>query len=295
MPTQAQEIATLKEQVAELQLMLGTKFLGMSSAQLASELKPENELPGGRYPYILSDFQLHTAIDSMQGAPSVPPPVDNQIPLPRDVLPLVPADGKKVGTVDMRPTNSVLLDDAKIASMESQGAQVFANPVQFDGPVGMGGPPIAGHPLTMRKSGEVIFLSKVLSANTQNKTGDVWRAASVSGVNEYDDGTRLIRGGFWHNGILHRVQSIIDIFGFDSAGTVSKSHEDYSKPQVERCQDWIVREDAEAREIVLVACRAGWGARIAASSDTTNMNNSENDGKPNFDRSAQVIEPLPLA
>lgn len=237
------------------------------------------------YIAILTGSQAAQSTPTQPAAPPAMPPTSANQQTGSTVVAPVPASGTAVR--DMRDTVSVLLDDAKIASMEAQGVQVFDSPVQFNGPVGMGGPPLDGHPLVMRKGGEVIALSKVASANTQNKTGDVWRAGSCSIVNEYDNGSRMIRGGFWHNGILHRVQDIIDIYGFDSAGTVSKSHEDYSKPEVERSQDWIVREDFDAKEIVLVACRAGWGARIAASTQTTN-NLNEN----NFDRSVQIIAPL---
>lgn len=59
-PTQAQ-YDSLKARVAALEQVLGTSFLGKTSGQLQLELKPANELPGGKYPYILSDYQLRTS------------------------------------------------------------------------------------------------------------------------------------------------------------------------------------------------------------------------------------------
>lgn len=62
-PLQAQtaQIDSLKARVEVLEQILGKVFLGKSSDQLAAELKPANELAGGKYPYLLSDYQLRVA------------------------------------------------------------------------------------------------------------------------------------------------------------------------------------------------------------------------------------------
>jgi hypothetical protein len=201
------------------------------------------------------------------------------------VLPLVPKMG--TATPMMRDTSSTLVTDP--ASLDVQPDQRFGN-VQVDS-IGFGGPPIRGCAAAIRKGGEIVYLEKVPSASTQEKSGDKIRSGVFS-INAYDNGMRLIRGGFWVGGVLHRTQPVLDIFGFDSAGTVSKSSEDYSKPQVEKCQDWIVAMDWVAKKIKITACRAGWGVDICASSESTNYLNDPNDGRPNFNRSAEIIEPL---
>ena len=57
---------TTEERLDRMEKMLGVKFLGMDSAQLKAELKPENQLDGGRYPYMLSDYQLHVGVDEVK-------------------------------------------------------------------------------------------------------------------------------------------------------------------------------------------------------------------------------------
>jgi hypothetical protein len=64
-PTQAQ-YDSLAARVVTLEQILGKIFLGKTSDQLAPELKAANELPGGRYPYILSDYQLRVGLAQIQ-------------------------------------------------------------------------------------------------------------------------------------------------------------------------------------------------------------------------------------
>jgi hypothetical protein len=56
-PTQAQ-YDSLQSRVVTLEQILGKIFLGKTSAELQAALVPANELPGGKYPYLLSDYQL---------------------------------------------------------------------------------------------------------------------------------------------------------------------------------------------------------------------------------------------
>lgn len=58
--TQAQHDSAIAR-IAVLEKMLGKEHLGKAAAELQAALVPANELPGGKYPYILSDYQLRTA------------------------------------------------------------------------------------------------------------------------------------------------------------------------------------------------------------------------------------------
>jgi hypothetical protein len=287
--TDAEKIAELQEAVSRLEAAVGMAYA--VKAPTDADLKPENELPSGRYPLLLSDYQIRKHgiapmqedISELQSRPPTqPPPPEASNP----VLPLVPAEGTAVR--EMRNTSSVVVTDENATNAVPE--QVFGR-TQFNGEVGIGGPPVEGMDLTLRGGGEILMLDRVPAQDTQEKDGDRLRAMVVS-MNRYDNGFRLIRGGWWKNGVLHRVQNVIDIFAMDSAGWVSKSVEDYSKPQVERCQDWIVKpyDDARGKGYEFVVCRAGYGARVSGSTRTTNMNNPEN-----FNRSAEILEPLPGA
>lgn len=58
---------TLEERVAFLEQIIGTKFVTQrDTGSLAAELKPENELPTGQYPYILSDYQIRIGIAKIE-------------------------------------------------------------------------------------------------------------------------------------------------------------------------------------------------------------------------------------
>lgn len=214
------------------------------------------------------------------------------------VLPLVPALPGDVAEPMMRDTVSAVLGDGEF---DVTPARVFDGATQINGEVGLGGPPIKGYALALRTGGEIAYLDTVPEQDTQEGRGAPGsgprRRAMVVSMNPYDNGFRLVRGGLWIDGMLRRVQDVIDIFGFDSSGWVSKSTEDYSKPQVEKCQDWIIKPgiDEEGPYYELVVCRAGYGARISASSQTTNYLNDPNDGEPNFNRSAKIIASLPGA
>jgi hypothetical protein len=59
-PVSAQtKVDSLEARIAVLEQMLGKAFLGRPIVQ--EDLIPTNELPGGKYPYLLSDFQLRTS------------------------------------------------------------------------------------------------------------------------------------------------------------------------------------------------------------------------------------------
>lgn len=55
-------LAAAEQRIAVLEQILGQAFLGLTSSELAARLTPANELPGGRYPYILSDYQLRIGL-----------------------------------------------------------------------------------------------------------------------------------------------------------------------------------------------------------------------------------------
>lgn len=260
-----------------------------------SDIGPHNELPSGRYPLFLTDYQLRLqgiapmsdAISDLRARVSAVEARPQSASV--QVLPLVPASG--TATPMMRPTNSVLITDT--TAYDANVTERFGN-VQADS-IGVGGPPIRGYPLALRKGGEVVYLEgNVPEQETQEKSGPRNRAGAFS-INRYDNGMRMIRGGFWVDGVLQRVQPVLDILGFDGAGTTSKSTEDYSKPVVERCQDWIIAMDWGRRKLMLTVCRAGWGVEVCGSTETTNYLNDPNDGRPNFNRSAEIIATLPGA
>jgi hypothetical protein len=281
-------------------------------------LKPENQLPGsGRYPVVIEGYQGRLQFDELLGeggiiaqlwaaltardtiignlAQQVQQLQQNQGgstggSVVGTILPL--AAGDDVAEPMMRDTVSRMLVPSEV---ELDPVETLTGPLQLMGEVGIGGPPIRGVALALRSGGEIVHLRRVASPDTQEKDGDRDRCMVLS-MNDYDNGFRMIRGGFYgEDGLLHRVQDVIDIFAMDSAGTVSKSTEDYSKPQVEKCQDYIIAMDWVKSEVVVTACRAGWGVRAAASSQSTNYLNDPNDGEPNFNRSVLLIEPLPGA
>jgi hypothetical protein len=280
------------------------------------DLIPENTLPSGRYPLILADYQIRLSgippleskiaalearcadlervnevqatriVELQEQVGNVPAPSVN-------VLPLVAAEGTAVReTRDLKK----LREDGWVKTFDANALRLDAEQHHghhaFLGKVAIGGQPLdldAG--LQVNGGGEVLFYSRVPEAKTQEKNGDRTRLGVVS-FNPYDNGVRFIRGGAWKNGVMHHNPDdpVVHILAMDSSGWVSKSREDYSKDTAEKCQDYIIKEDDERKEYVFVVCRAGWGARIAASTRTTNMNNPDN-----FNRSAQLIAPLPGA
>ncbi len=61
------EFEALKAQNDSLKVIVGTKFSGMSSGQLAASLVPANAILGGRYPLFLSDYQVRVGIAAIDG------------------------------------------------------------------------------------------------------------------------------------------------------------------------------------------------------------------------------------
>lgn len=58
-------VDSLRDRVAVLEQMLGKKYLGLASSELRDSLNPANTLPGGRYPYMLSDYQLRIGLQEI--------------------------------------------------------------------------------------------------------------------------------------------------------------------------------------------------------------------------------------
>lgn len=56
------DMEKLQEAVRQLQEIVGVQYSGKSSDELAAALVPASALPGGRYPLVLSDYQLHLGV-----------------------------------------------------------------------------------------------------------------------------------------------------------------------------------------------------------------------------------------
>ena len=179
---------------------------------------------------------------------------------------------------------SVNITESLMSEMEID-AQVIDYPVAFMNEVGIGGAPLAGHALTLRKSGEIVCLETVESDKTQEKSGPQIRAGAFH-LNPYDGGMGMVQGGFWHNGVLHRSRPDINMVKFDSRGELSLNFEDYVDGKVERGQAFVIHIDRENRRYVLSFRRAGWGLDIACNTD------SGNDHNPNLDdRRIELVAP----
>ena len=273
-----------------------------------------DDLPNGQAKVLKSLYQLHVALDDLRGidekegrVAALERQLDGlveqvrllearpDVQTPPNILPLVPAKPGEIAERDMVERPSRMFNPANFAFADDQ-IDVHDRPQQFNAPVAFGGRPLnLGQMAQVLSGGEVLFYSEVKEANTQEKDGDRKRLGVVS-FNPYDNGVGFIRGAIWDKqGNVNRVEDVVQMLKMDSQGTVSKSHDDYSKPKVERSQLWIIREDFERKMIWVTPCRAGWGAGVAASDQTTNNLNDENDGKPNFNRSAVLIEALPGA
>lgn len=60
---------TIEERLTALEEMVGTKYIGKSSDELAAALVPASTILGGRYPLFLSDYQIRVGIADISSVP----------------------------------------------------------------------------------------------------------------------------------------------------------------------------------------------------------------------------------
>jgi hypothetical protein len=217
---------------------------------------------------------------------NVAPPGTVTPPTPPAPAPVPPPSGTAIRETRSVVGQSEVYVDGKF-DIPLADCDVRARPQAFLAECGFGGPPIRGVMAAIRKGGQIVFSMLAREANTQEKNGDRDRLGTIL-YEPYDNGFRFVQNGAWIGGKLQRVASHVRILAMDSAGTVSKSDEDYSGERVERGQLWIIREDFVNKKIIVTACRAGWGVESAASTQTFNDHNP-NPG----DRVATHIAPIP--
>lgn len=275
--TDSERIAELERIVTELQAVIGDYH------ERADMAKRPVELPNGEYPLMFRQRQLGLGTDELAArvAALEARPATGSANASASVVPVrAPA-----GAVAIRETMPLVSRVYNEGDFEL-AAEVHDTPQQFNAPIGLGGPPLQGIPVTVRKNGQIVFAIKVASADTQEKTGDRMRLGAVL-FEPHDNGVRLVQGGAWIGGQLNRVQNEVRILAMDSQGTVSKSVADFSQPRGERGQLWIIREDFENKHICITPCRAGWGVKVEGSTQTMNDHN------PNpLDRSVTLVEPI---
>lgn len=288
------------ERIALLESMLGIQFLGMTGEQLRAELKPENELPGGKYPLLLSDYQLRVAfadalaqieqlkakLAALEARPT------GSVQAGGTSLPLSAPDGA-VAVREMYQSDPKRVTVGMLADMQRSDAVVHNEAVAFLGEVGIGGLPIKNVPLVLRRGAEVVAMRRVSESSTQEKAGDRIRLHSFS-ASDYDNGMRMIKGAVWIDGVMHisSTDPIVDIVAMDSQGKVSKSRGDYrnGNTALERGQVWCVREDLDNPEgpmLWIQGCAAGLGIGVESSTQSMNDHNPN----PN-DRQLVLVKPI---
>ena len=284
MLTDSDRIAELETIVTELQTVIGDYH---DRADMSDR---PTELPNNEYPIMFRQRQLGLGIDDLARAVTdlreevaalAARFATGGASATSAVVPLRAPDGA-VAVREMRPTSSRIFSDGDL----EVAAEVHTAPQQFNAEVGLGGPPLSGIPLAVRKGGQVVFAINAKEAATQEKSGDRQRLGAVL-FDPYDNGVRFVQNGAWIGGQLNRVQNEVRILAMDSQGTVSQSFEDYSQSKVERGQDWILRRDAIRKMWIFTPCRAGWGFAIDCSTQSMNDHNPN----PN-DRELVLVEPI---
>ena len=289
--TDAQRIDALETAVTRLEAIIGVQFMyDRETSSLAEELKAENELPTGQYPMVLNDYQIRAGIAELAAH------IERELAAIRARQP-ADAVGESSGLPLRAPAGAVAVKEMRNASSELLTSEVLhakeigANPVHepqaFLGEVGIGGYPIAGVPLAMRKNGGVAFIGE-RSTGTQEGVPMV-RAAMVW-HEHHDNGFRIMQGGVYIGGKLYRTGDDIRMMALDGAGKFSMSLENYASGRVERGQLWAVWEDLDNPEGPMLwfqSCMAGMGIGVVGSTQTMNEHN------PNAnDRGVVLVAPI---
>jgi hypothetical protein len=301
----ASEIAELRTRIEKLELLVGIAYYGKTAAEIRAMLTPDRTIPGERYSLMQSDVQIRDGIADLAKAieandtsiealaemiRNLPDPASGAVSVIGSVLPLRAPAGA-VAVKEMRDASSTLLtSDLLHGQLEFGGDEthrVFTGPTAFIDEVGIGGFPIKGVPLAMRKNGGVAFVGE-RSDGTQEGVPMV-RAAMVW-HEHHDNGFRIMQGGVYAGGKLYRTGDKIRMMALDGAGKFSMSLEDYASGRVERGQLWAVWEDLDNPEgpmLWLQGCMAGLGIGVVGSTQTMNEHN------PNAnDRGIVLIAPI---
>jgi hypothetical protein len=300
----ASEIAELRTRIEKLELLVGIAYYGKTAAEIRAMLTPDRTIPGERYSLMQSDVQIRdgiadlakaieandTSIDALaEIIRNLPNPASGAVSVIGSVLPLRAPAGA-VAVREMRDAVSDLLtSDVLHEQLEHQDTQrVFTGPTAFMDEVGIGGYPLKGVALTMRKNGGVAFVGETQAPDAQEGQYMV-RAAQVW-HEHHDNGFRIMQGGVYAGGKLYRTGDKIRMMALDGAGKFSMSLEDYASGRVERGQLWAVWEDLDNPEgpmLWLQGCMAGLGIGVVGSTQTMNEHN------PNAnDRGIVLIAPI---
>jgi hypothetical protein len=224
--TDSEKIAALEEAVTRLEAIVGVKYA--SVAPSPSDIGPHNELPSGRYPLMLSDYQLR-----LQG---VGPMVEDITMLKEDMLAvndLLVVHDDRLDAVEAKPAASVdvlaVLRDAPV--------------VRMDGKVCLGMDPVDAHARLQIEGAEILGKSNINATDPQNPNEPHTNVFSLAGN---DGGMRWIQYGYWGpNGKKRNTTNRpLSILALDSMGDLCKSTQPVGS-DYDGGQSWYIRTSGQ--------------------------------------------------
>lgn len=216
--TDSERIQALEEAVTRLEAAVGMKYA--SQAPSPSDIGPHNELPSGRYPLMLSDYQLRLQgitpmLAKMEGVEAELDAFDDR---------LEAVESKPAGSVDVL----AVLRDAPV--------------VRMNGKVCLGMEPVDAHGRLQIEGAEIVGMSNVNRTDPQNPDEPHINVFSLAGN---DGGMRWIQYGYWGpNGKKRNTQNRpLSILALDSMGDLCKSTQPVGS-DYDGGQEWYIRSNA---------------------------------------------------
>jgi hypothetical protein len=210
--TDQERIQALEEAVTRLEAIVGVKYA--SVAPSPSDIGPHNELPSGRYPLMLSDYQLR-----LQGV------------------------GPMVGDIDTLKERMAAVEAKPAASVDVLAVLRDAPVVRMDGKVCLGMDPVDAHARLQIEGAEILGKSNINATDPQNPNEPHTNVFSLAGN---DGGMRWIQYGYWGpNGKKRNTQNRpLSILALDSMGDLCKSTQPVGS-DYDGGQSWYIRTSGQ--------------------------------------------------
>jgi hypothetical protein len=210
--TDSERIQALEEAVTRLEAIVGVQFA--TRAPQPSDIGPHNELPSGRYPLMLSDYQLR-----LQGV------------------------GPMVGDIDTLKARMDAVEAKPAASVDVLAVLRDAPVVRMDGKVCLGMDPVDAHARLQIEGAEILGKSNINATDPQNPNEPHTNVFSLAGN---DGGMRWIQYGYWGpNGKKRNTTNRpLSILALDSMGDLCKSTQPVGS-DYDGGQSWYIRTSGQ--------------------------------------------------